>query len=302
MVPRVFSLAIASLLSLPAQAQLPSSRGSSINDLGRYYGFGYSDGYHACQDGKCKTSNASSSWKPWEPIAVLHAKPTSPATSRLGKTSSSSISPTYLPHRNGRHSETFKPVQSYSPSPSPSPSPSSIPSSIPIPSPIFSPSPISIPSPSPRPSQGSFPSHSPSFSLDYGPSPVPTPSPIPSPSSSPSSSPIPSPSSRPSPSPSSRPSYSPNYLPAPLSAEPVPQWNRAEPEFNPSQFTHDVRDAKHMVAQAFPNANIDVIVNEDGTLVVRGTTDNEKSAFRIVEFLRKNFLVPVKDEVSVSRK
>jgi hypothetical protein len=66
--------------------------------------------------------------------------------------------------------------------------------------------------------------------------------------------------------------------------------------------THDLRDAKNMVAQAFPNANIDVIVNEDGTLVVRGTTDSEKSAFRIVEFLRKKFLVPVKDEVSVSRK
>jgi len=75
-----------------------------------------------------------------------------------------------------------------------------------------------------------------------------------------------------------------------------------EPQSDPTQLTHDVRDAKNMVAHAFPKANIDVIVNEDGTLVARGTTDSEKSAFRIVEFLRKNFLVPVKDEVSVSRK
>ncbi|MCF7960725.1 MAG: hypothetical protein K9M08_08275 [Pirellula sp.] len=87
-----------------------------------------------------------------------------------------------------------------------------------------------------------------------------------------------------------------------MSAEPVPQWNWVEPLSDPSPFTRDVRDANRMVAQAFPNAMIDVIVNEDGTLVVRGTTDSEKSALRIVEFLRKNFLVPVKDEVSVSRK
>ena len=283
MVPRVFSLAIACLLSLPAHAQLPSSRGSSTNHLGRYHGFGYSDGYHACQDGKCKTSNASSSgkpwkpWKPWEPIAILHAKPTSPATSRLGKTSlgkTSSIDtpPTNFPHRNGRDSESFKPVQSYNPNPSYNPSynasysPSYSPSFSPIPVP--SPSPSSFPSLSPVPSP--IPNPIPNFSLDY--------SPIPSPSSSQ------------------------GYLPAPLSAKPVPQWNWVEPQSDPSQFTRDVRDAKRMVAQAFPNAKIDVIVNEDGTLVVRGTTDSEKSALRIVEFLRKNFLVPVKDEVSVSRK
>ena len=270
MVPRVFSLAIACLLSLPAHAQLPSSRGSSTNHLGRYHGFGYSDGYHACQDGKCKTSNASSSgkpWKPWEPIAILHAKPTSPATSRLGKTSlgkTSSIDtpPTNFPHRNGRDSESFKPVQSYNPSYNASYSPSFSPIPVPSPSPSSFPSLSPVPSPSPNPI--------PNFSLDY--------SPIPSPSSSQ------------------------GYLPAPLSAKPVPQWNWVEPQSDPSQFTRDVRDAKRMVAQAFPNAKIDVIVNEDGTLVVRGTTDSEKSALRIVEFLRKNFLVPVKDEVSVSRK
>lgn len=271
MVPRVFSLAIACLLSLPAHAQLPSSRGSSTNHLGRYHGFGYSDGYHACQDGKCKTSNASSSgkpwkpWKPWEPISILHAKPTSPATSRLGKTLSIAP-PTNFPHRNGRDSESFKPVQSYNPSYSPSfspiPVPSPSPSSRPRSFPSLTPIPSSIPSPIPTPI--------PSFSLDY--------SPIPSPSSSQ------------------------GYLPAPLSAEPVPQWNWVEPLSDPSPFTRDVRDANRMVAQAFPNAMIDVIVNEDGTLVVRGTTDSEKSALRIVEFLRKNFLVPVKDEVSVSRK
>lgn len=63
----------------------------------------------------------------------------------------------------------------------------------------------------------------------------------------------------------------------------------------------DVRDVKHAVAQAFPNANINVFGNADGTLEVRGTTDSEDSAKRILEIVRKLCLVPVKDKVTVSR-
>ncbi|MCY2980503.1 MAG: pilus assembly protein N-terminal domain-containing protein [Planctomycetota bacterium] len=63
----------------------------------------------------------------------------------------------------------------------------------------------------------------------------------------------------------------------------------------------DVRDVKHAVAQAFPKANINVFTNADGTLEVRGTTDSEDSAKRILEIVRKVCLVPVKDKVTVSR-
>ena len=109
MVPKVFSLAIACLLSLTAEAQLSSSRVSPMNCIGRYHGFGYGDGYHACQDGKCKPSNDSSFWKPWESISSFHAKPTSPP-SRWWQTSGVRISPASpLP---------FTPPQAVPPSPS----------------------------------------------------------------------------------------------------------------------------------------------------------------------------------------
>ncbi len=63
----------------------------------------------------------------------------------------------------------------------------------------------------------------------------------------------------------------------------------------------DVRDVKHAVAQAFPNANINIFANADGTLEVRGTTDSEASAKQILGIVRKICLVPVKDKVTVSR-
>ena len=252
MIPRVFSLAIACLLSLTAQAQLPSSRASSLNNFGRYQGFGFSDGYHACEHGNCKPSKPSSFWKPWEPTARLHAKPTSPAASRLGQTSSIRISPTELQHGNGSEFEIYSQGLSTSPSYNPNTNPST----------------------------------SPSFS----------------PSTRPNFSPNTTPSTTPSTTPRANENPSQGYLLAPLTAESIPQWNSPESsEFDPSQHTHDVREAKNMVAKAFPNAKVEVIVNADGTLELRGTTDSRESAFRIVEFVRKNFLVPVKDAVSVSR-
>jgi hypothetical protein len=63
----------------------------------------------------------------------------------------------------------------------------------------------------------------------------------------------------------------------------------------------DVRDVKHAVAQAFPNASINIFANADGTLEVRGTTDSEASAKQILGIVRKICLVPVKDKVAVSR-
>ncbi len=63
----------------------------------------------------------------------------------------------------------------------------------------------------------------------------------------------------------------------------------------------DVPDVKLAVAQAFPNAKVDVFTNADGTIEVRGTTDSEDSAIRILEIVRKVCLVPVKDNVTVTR-
>lgn len=77
--------------------------------------------------------------------------------------------------------------------------------------------------------------------------------------------------------------------------------NVSQPWQKSSSKPTDVRDVKHAVAQAFPKANINVFTNADGTLEVRGTTDSEDSAKRILEIVRKICLVPVKDKVTVSR-
>ena len=73
------------------------------------------------------------------------------------------------------------------------------------------------------------------------------------------------------------------------------QWQKAN--FKPS----DMSDVKSAIAQAFPKADIRILSNDDGVLEVRGTTDSEESAFRILEIVRKLCLVPVKDKVTVSR-
>ena len=77
--------------------------------------------------------------------------------------------------------------------------------------------------------------------------------------------------------------------------------NVSQPWHKSNSKPTDVRDVKHAVAQAFPKANINVFTNADGTLEVRGTTDSEDSAKRILEIVRKICLVPVKDKVTVSR-
>ena len=77
---RLLSIAFACLFSISAQAQLSSDRFSPINYFGRYHGFGYSDGYHACKDGRCSTG---SSWKGWSAISTLSDFPTSPPSNRI---------------------------------------------------------------------------------------------------------------------------------------------------------------------------------------------------------------------------
>ena len=95
MLTRLLSIAIVSVFSIAAQAQLHSDRYSPINYLGRYSGFGYSDGYHACKDGQCnngsmlkptmaKLSMAKpSTWNPWEPMSSFYGSATAPSDNRI---------------------------------------------------------------------------------------------------------------------------------------------------------------------------------------------------------------------------
>ncbi len=62
----------------------------------------------------------------------------------------------------------------------------------------------------------------------------------------------------------------------------------------------DVNDIKQVIAQGFPRSNVKILNNEDGTIEVRGTTESEESARRILELVRKLYLVPVKDRLTVS--
>ena len=80
MFSRLLSIAFVSVLAVTAQAQLPSARFSPINYFGRYNGFGYSDGYHACKDGRCKTWSMS---KPWESMSSLYGSPTPSSSNRV---------------------------------------------------------------------------------------------------------------------------------------------------------------------------------------------------------------------------
>lgn len=64
---------------------------------------------------------------------------------------------------------------------------------------------------------------------------------------------------------------------------------------------NEFKDIKQVIAQGFPRADVNIISNEDGSIEVRGTTDSEESARRILELVRKLYLVPVKDKLAVTR-
>ncbi len=63
----------------------------------------------------------------------------------------------------------------------------------------------------------------------------------------------------------------------------------------------DVKDIKQVIAQNFPRAEVNITNLNDGGIEVRGTTESEESAKRILELVRKVYLVPVKDKLVVSR-
>lgn len=72
------------------------------------------------------------------------------------------------------------------------------------------------------------------------------------------------------------------------------QWGRVQA--TPS----DVKDIRQVITQGFPRSDVKILSKEDGTFEVRGTTDTEESAKRILELVRKLYLVPVKDSLTVS--
>jgi hypothetical protein len=77
--------------------------------------------------------------------------------------------------------------------------------------------------------------------------------------------------------------------------------NVSQPWQKPSSTQGDIREVKQAIASAFPRASVNIVTADDGTIEVRGTTESEESAVRILEIVRKLCLVPVKDKVTVSR-
>ena len=76
--------------------------------------------------------------------------------------------------------------------------------------------------------------------------------------------------------------------------------NVSQPWGNVQATRSEVIDIKQAIAQNFPRANVSIVSLVDGGIEVNGTTDSEDSARRILELVRKLYLVPVKDKVTVS--
>ena len=81
MIMRAISLTFVCFLSVTAQAQFPSARVSPINTFGRYLGFGYSDGYHACKEPRAALTSSWSLRKPFESVSSFYGTPTPPPSS-----------------------------------------------------------------------------------------------------------------------------------------------------------------------------------------------------------------------------
>ncbi len=98
MVTRLLSVAFVCVFNVAALAQLPSESFSPLNYFGRYHGFGYSDGYHACKDGHCNSDKGKrngSIWKPWESMSSFYGSPTAPPSNRVVTQRATSRAPLY---------------------------------------------------------------------------------------------------------------------------------------------------------------------------------------------------------------
>ena len=92
MFAKFLSLVFFSAIPGISLAQLPSQPFSSINSLGRYLGLGYSDGYHACKDGRC---NPVGQPKSWGAMSTFYGAPTLPPNNRVVGRQLSMASPNY---------------------------------------------------------------------------------------------------------------------------------------------------------------------------------------------------------------
>ena len=92
MFARILSMAFVCVIPGVSQAQLPSQNFSSINYLGRYFGVGYSDGYHACKDGRC---NGNAKSVNWDFVSTFSGPPTLPPNNRLFGRQPVATSPNY---------------------------------------------------------------------------------------------------------------------------------------------------------------------------------------------------------------
>ena len=92
---RLLSIAFACFFGAAAEAQLASDRFSPLNNFGRYHGLGYSDGYHACKDGRCKTGSSWTNWTNWTGMSTLYSEPTPPPNNRVVAMGATSFMPRF---------------------------------------------------------------------------------------------------------------------------------------------------------------------------------------------------------------
>ena len=98
MVTRLLSVAFVCVFNVVSNAQLPSESFSPLNYLGRFHGFGYSEGYHACKDGRCesgKSGISGSIWKPWDSMSSFYGSATAPPIRRVVTPRATSTVPVY---------------------------------------------------------------------------------------------------------------------------------------------------------------------------------------------------------------
>lgn len=106
---RFLSLVLVLVGASLSEAQMPSHRFSPINYFGRYHGFGYSDGYHACKTERCSTV----SWNPLKSMSTFYGEPTAPPPRQggfIGTTHVQSVYPVqqiYQPPQSSLMNETL---------------------------------------------------------------------------------------------------------------------------------------------------------------------------------------------------
>lgn len=77
--------------------------------------------------------------------------------------------------------------------------------------------------------------------------------------------------------------------------------NVVQPWHKTASKTDDIARAQNAIATMYPTAKVELRPMPDGTLDVRGQVDSEENARKVVDLVRKMFLVPVTDHVKSFR-